>query len=58
MSDSMLTYEVSTLPTINCPEGFMWRKEHGNETHDPANVFKIDTTSFPAIKFSYGLAEL
>ena len=58
MSDSMLTYEVSVLKTINCPEGFQWRKEHGGETHDPTNVFKINTTAFPKIKFSYGLVEL
>ena len=58
MSDSKLTYEVSVLKIINCPEGFQWRKAHNNETHDPANVFKIDTSAFPKLKFSYGLVEL
>ena len=58
MSDSVLTHEVSSLKVINCPEGYAWRKAHGNETHDPARVFKIYTSAFPRITFGYGLVEL
>ena len=52
--DARLTYELSSLPVIYCPEGYKWRKSHAERTHDPDHVFMIHTTDFPKISFSYG----
>jgi DNA polymerase elongation subunit (family B) len=54
LDDSRLTYELSTLETIYCPEGYAWRKNHKDRTHDPARVLTIHTELFPTISFSYG----
>jgi hypothetical protein len=54
LDDSRLTHELSSLPIVLCPEGYKWRKSHGDRTHDPANVFMISTEMFPALSFSYG----
>jgi hypothetical protein len=57
--DARLTYELSFLKVVNCPEGYQWRKSHGDRSHDATNVFKIDTSSFPEISFrTHGPAEL
>jgi DNA polymerase elongation subunit (family B) len=53
LSDSMLTYELSTLDTINCPEGYQWRKNHQDKSHDPQKVFKIDRSKFPKLSFRF-----
>jgi hypothetical protein len=54
MDDSRLTWEVSSLPVIHCPESYMWRKNNQNRSHNPAKVFKIDRRCFPGISFYHG----
>ena len=53
LDDSRLTYELTMRPIIYVPEGYQWRKAHGDRTHDPARVLTIDTTKFPALSFAY-----
>ena len=55
--DSRLTYELSMLKTIYCPEGYQFRKSHNDRTHDPANVLTINTSDFPELRFSFGKME-
>ena len=37
LDDAMLTHKISTMQRIALPEGFAWRKRHGN-THDKNNM--------------------
>jgi hypothetical protein len=53
LDDSLLTYQLSTLDTINCPEGYQWRKNHQDKSHDPQKVFKIDRSKFPKLSFRF-----
>jgi predicted PolB exonuclease-like 3'-5' exonuclease len=52
--DARLTYEVSMLPVIYCPEGYEWRNKHGGRTHDPEGVLTIFRDKFPTLSFGYG----
>jgi hypothetical protein len=54
LSDSRLTWEISSRDIIFCPEGYQWRKAHGGRSHDPDCVFRIDRTNFPDVSFSFG----
>jgi len=54
LDDSRLTWEVSSLPIIQCPESYNWRKNNQNRSHNPDNVFKIDRTCFPVLSFYHG----
>jgi hypothetical protein len=58
LSDSRLTWEISSRDVIFCPEGYQWRKAHGGRSHDPSRVFKINRTDFPRVSFEYGPLEL
>jgi RNase_H superfamily len=52
--DARLTYELSTLPVIYCPENYQWRKSHNDRTHDASRVLMIHTDKFPALSFKFG----
>jgi hypothetical protein len=54
LDDSRLTHELSSLPVIQCPEGYKWRQTHQQRSHDPSRVLKINSTLFPKLSFSYG----
>jgi hypothetical protein len=53
LDDSMLTHELSMLDIINCPEGYNWRKNHQDKSHDANHVMKIDRSKFPKLSFRF-----
>jgi hypothetical protein len=53
LDDSLLTYQLSTLDTINCPEGYNWRKKNGDKSHNESCVIKIDRSKFPKLSFRF-----
>jgi hypothetical protein len=55
LQDSVLIHEISSMKTINCPEGGNWRLRNGGRTHDPSRVAQIDTSQFPTLSFSFGV---
>ena len=55
LQDSVLIHEISSMKTINCPEGGNWRLRNGGRTHDPSRVAQIDTSQFPKLSFSFGV---
>ena len=57
LDDSRLTHKLSSLDTILCPESFIWRKNHGDRSHDPSKVLKIHRSDFPRLSFSFGPVE-
>jgi hypothetical protein len=57
LDDSILTHKLSSLDTILCPEGYQYRKNHADRSHDPARVLKIHRKNFPHITFSFGPVE-
>jgi uncharacterized protein YprB with RNaseH-like and TPR domain len=54
LDDSLLTHKLSSLDTILCPEGYQYRKNHGDRSHDPKHVLKINRTNYPHLSFSFG----
>ena len=54
LDDSRLTHKLSSLDIILCPEGYQWRKHHGDRSHDPSKVLKIHRTDYPKIRFTFG----
>ena len=54
LDDSILTHKLSSLDTILCPEGYQYRKNHGDRSHDPKHVLKINRTNYPHLSFSFG----
>ena len=57
LDDSILTHKLSSLNTILCPEGYQYRKNHGDRSFDPAHVLKIHRSEYPTISFSFGPVE-
>jgi hypothetical protein len=57
LADSRLTYQISTRPRIALPEGFKWRQQHGERTHDPSNVLFLVNGASGAISFEKGALE-
>jgi hypothetical protein len=57
LDDSRLTHKLSSLDTIFCPEGYQWRKHHGDRSHDPSKILKIHRSDYPRLSFSFGPVE-
>jgi hypothetical protein len=56
-SDSKLTYMISTKKRIALPEGYQWRKVHGGQTHDAANMLFMNIGPNHEISFERGTLE-
>jgi RNase_H superfamily len=54
LDDSKLTYQLSTRSRIALPEGFTWRRQHGERSHDPENVLFLLIGEGGAISFETG----
>jgi hypothetical protein len=53
LADAKLTYQVSNLETINCPETYDWRKAHAGAIHDPRHVLQLHASAFPEVTWGY-----
>jgi hypothetical protein len=54
MDDSRLTYLISTWKRIALPEGWKWRKEHGERTHDSNHMLFMNIDQDNQISFDTG----
>jgi hypothetical protein len=54
LDDAKLTQLVSTKTRIALPEGFRWRQQHDQRSHNPDNILFLVTGESGAIRFEYG----
>jgi hypothetical protein len=57
LDDAKLTQKVSTQPRIALPEGYKWRRDHDQRTHNPDNILFLVTGVSGQIRFEYDTLE-